>query len=236
LAREANEDAFALWPEGGGVVVADGMGGYHGGAVASQLCADAVLEHLRSSMLDDWTVERGLDELEDAVQQAHVAILSKGAVAPEFAGMGTTVVAGLFVQDELAFAWVGDSRLYLVRQGGMVQLTTDHTLVQELVQAGLFASVARAVEAGVGDNVLIRALGTEASLAVDCGSLEILDGDLFLFCSDGLNHMVGDGQIEGPLVDPRLSLEDKAQRLIDLACDAGGLDNITVVLAQVAAA
>ena len=149
LSREVNEDAVGTWPEGGIVVVADGMGGYRGGEVASRLAVNTVLASLRPHVGQDCSVERWLIELESAVQQAHLAVSRAADSAPELAGMGTTMLAGVFLPDELAFAWVGDSRLYLVRQGSMVQLTSDHTLVQELVQAGLFESVDRAVQAGV---------------------------------------------------------------------------------------
>jgi protein phosphatase len=234
LARESNEDAFDTSPDGGVVVVADGMGGYRGGAVASRLAVEAVRDHLRASLGPGPTVDDCLMALERAIEAANDAILGEADATPGLAGMGSTVVAGVFGPAELAFAWVGDSRLYLLREGSLVQLTSDHTLVQELVQAGLFDSVARAVQAGVGDNVLVRALGTEEALAVDTGSLELGDGDLLLFCTDGLNHMVEDRDIERVMTAADLPLDAKAQRLVELACAAGGLDNITVVLAQVA--
>jgi protein phosphatase len=196
---------------------------------------ERVLAHLRGNLDDGRSVEGCLAELERGVEAANDAILRAADATPGLTGMGSTVVAGVFAERDLAFAWVGDSRLYLLRHGSLVQLTSDHTLVQELVQAGLFDSVSRAVQAGVGDNVLVRALGTEEALAADTGSLELLDGDLLLFCTDGLNHMVGDRDIEEALAAGGTPLEARARRLVELACAAGGLDNVTVVLARVTA-
>jgi protein phosphatase len=232
LVRSANEDAFGTLPEDGMVVVADGMGGYKAGEVASQLAVDRVLRHLNRCLGAGAVVEQCLAESERAVEAANLAIWEASDKSPEFSGMGTTVVLGVFLEEELAFAWVGDSRLYLVRQGALIRLTTDHTLVQEMVDQGLFESVDEATTSGVGNNVLTRALGAEEPVEVDTGSVEVEEGDLFLFCTDGLTHMVDDAVLRGPLSDPDLDLPAKADRLLRSACEAGGLDNITLVLVR----
>ena len=235
LVRTTNEDAFGTVPEDGMVVIADGMGGYQGGEVASRLAVDTVLGQLIKSSDALPQLESCLGEMEQAVERANLAIWRAADHSNELKGMGTTVVVGVFREGDLAFAWVGDSRLYLIRSGRLVQLTDDHTLVQELVQQGMFDSVAEAIEAGVGDNLLTRAVGAEEPVPVSTGSMEMIDGDVYLFCTDGLTHMVADGLIEGVMTDRTLELGAKADRMIQLACDAGGMDNITVVLVKVAA-
>ncbi len=235
LVRGSNEDAFGTLPEDGMVVVADGMGGYRAGEVASQIAVDTTLRHLHKSLDGQPTLEQCLCEAEQATEEANLAIWRAADAAPEIKGMGTTVVMGMFLERELAFAWVGDSRLYRLREGRLTQLTTDHTLVQELVTQGMFDSVTEAVQAGVGDNVLTRALGAEEPVSVDLDSVEVAVDDLFMFCTDGLNHMVDDILLEKALAEETQALQDKAARMIELACDGGGLDNITVVLVRVLA-
>ncbi len=235
LVRETNEDAFGTLPEDGMVVVADGMGGYRAGEVASQIAVDTTLRHLHRSLNGQRTLEPCLLEAERAAEEANLAIWRAADAAPEIKGMGTTVVMGIFLDHELAFAWVGDSRLYHLHDGRLTQLTTDHTLVQELVTQGMFDSIAEAIEAGVGDNVLTRALGAEEPVPVSLDSVEFAPGDLFMFCTDGLNHMVDNDQLEQALSEETQILHEKSARMIELACDAGGSDNITVVLVQVLA-
>ncbi len=236
LVRGSNEDAFGTLPDDGMVVVADGMGGYRAGEVASQIAVDTALRHLHKNLGDTPTLEHSLKQAEQAAEEANLAIWRAADASPEIKGMGTTVVMGMFLEQDLAYAWVGDSRLYRLRAGRLDQLTTDHTLVQELVTQGMFASVAEAMEAGVGDNVLTRALGAEEPVPVGVGSVELQDDDLYMFCTDGLNHMVDDAFLEQALADESASLQDKAAKMIEMACDAGGMDNITVVLVKVGAA
>lgn len=235
LVRDLNEDAFGTLPDDGMVVVADGMGGYSAGEVASQLAVDTALRHLIKHLDGNVDIDRCLNEAEHAVERADLAIWRAADDAPELQGMGTTVVIGVFQSEELAFAWVGDSRLYRVRDGGLDQLTVDHTLAQELVSQDLFASVNEAAAAGVGNNVLTRALGAEELASPDTGMIDLADGDLYLFCTDGLNHMVDDADLLAVLADRQLELDAMADRMIQLACAAGGIDNITVVLVKVEA-
>jgi protein phosphatase len=234
LVRATNEDAFGSLPEQGIVVVADGMGGYRAGEVASQIAVDSVVHYLLKRVDSKTPLERCLDEAQQAIEHANQAIGQAVHDDPELGGMGTTVVLGMFRNAGLGFAWVGDSRLYLLRDHRLIQLTTDHTLVQEMVNQRLFASVEAAMAAGVGENVLIRALGTEEPLLVDIGSVELVAGDVLLFCSDGLNHMVPNSSIEQVLNTREADLETKVDQLVQLACSAGGRDNITVVLVRVA--
>jgi serine/threonine protein phosphatase PrpC len=233
LVRATNEDAFGTLPDDGMIVVADGMGGYQAGEVASQLAVDTVLRHLNRQLDRSPDLEGWLRETEQAVEEANLAIWRAADNTPELQGMGTTVVIGVFHEDKLGFAWVGDSRLYRMRNGNLSQLTCDHTLVQELVSQGMFESIDEAKAAGIGDNVLTRALGAEEPVPVEVGSVGLQEGDLYMFCSDGLNHMVRDDTLEIALADPKLDLNGRADRMVELAKDYGGMDNITVVLAQV---
>lgn len=233
LVRGSNEDAFGTLPDEGMVVVADGMGGYSAGEVASQLAVDQVLRRLHKTVLPDDDVPIVSLAAQEAIEAANLAIWRATDEAPELRGMGTTVVVGLFRPSELVFAWVGDSRLYRMRGGRLTQLSRDHTLVQELVDQELFGSIDEAKEAGVGENVLTRALGAEGPVMVDGSSEAIAVGDLYLFCSDGLNHMVEDAAISSALSEAWDSLDDQADALLALAYAAGGADNITVVLAKV---
>lgn len=230
LLRTINEDAYAIRPESGLVMVADGMGGYSAGEVASQLAVDEVLYHLEGAP-EAVTVLR--QRFEQAIAAANQAILDAAHRTPELAGMGTTLVLGKFMAGELLFAWVGDSRLYRLRDARLEPLTVDHTLVQELVERGVFPSTEAAVRGGVGDNVLTRALGAEPQVRVSMGREPLLAGDLYLFCSDGLNHMVDDRDIGQVLRETATDLEAAADRLVELACAQGGRDNITLVLARV---
>jgi protein phosphatase len=232
LVRTTNEDAFGTIPEKGIVVVADGMGGYSAGEVASAIAVKTVLSYLREQINEEMSLDRCLDESERAIEKANLAIAQSVQETPERRGMGTTIVVGIFRKNSLGFAWVGDSRLYLLRSQRLIQLTTDHTLVQELVNQHLFPSVGAAMDSGVGENVLTRALGAEGPLLVDVGSVDLVKGDILLFCSDGLNHMLDRRSMERVLNTPKASLDVKAKNLVRLACDAGGKDNVTVVLAE----
>lgn len=235
LVRVGNEDAFGILPKEGIMVVADGMGGYSAGEVASKIAVDTVIDCLHKALHDDSTLDQCLDEAERAVEQANKAIAESVRTAPERRGMGTTVIVGILRENCLGFAWVGDSRIYLLRSQKLIQLTTDHTLVQELVNQHLFPSISAAMAAGVGENVLTRALGAEGSLLVDVGSIELAKGDILMFCSDGLNHMVDNRTMERSLNATKMSLDEKAENLIQLACNFGGKDNITIVLAEILA-
>jgi protein phosphatase len=234
--RSSNQDAFGTLPEDGVVVVADGMGGYSGGEVASRLAVDTLLQEMLRGREKGANLELCLDRMEQAVELANLAILGAADHSPELKGMGTTIVLGAFLESDLAFAWVGDSRLYLLRDRRLVQLTDDHTLVQELVEKGLFESKEEAIQAGVGENLLTHAVGAEESLPISTSSMETALEDIYLFCTDGLTHMVNDRDIEQVMTDGELSLDAKADRMIQLACEGGGMDNITVILVSVAAA
>jgi protein phosphatase len=231
--RTRNEDAYAAMPDQGVVIVADGMGGHRGGQRASRLAVDTALEVLlavqRADRVDDL---QSLARVGKSIELANAAVARAAAREPALAGMGTTLVVALFRDQHVFYAHVGDSRLYRWRGGQLRQLTRDHSLIQQLVDQGVFADRAQAYAAGVGDNVLVRSLGMETQVEPDVGDAPLEPGDLFLLCTDGLAGKVPDETIAAALSDPQATLESRAGALLQAALDAGGSDNVTLVLAR----
>ncbi len=235
LRREHNEDFLLCWtPEdsalrerlGELLIVADGMGGSAGGEVASRTAAETVLTQYRGSAAA-WD-----EALKQALESAHGAVHRMSRARPELAGMGTTCTAVAIRGTELRFAHVGDTRAYLVRGGGIRQLTSDHSLVAQLVQQKLMTAEQARVDPR--RNVLIRSMGVGEALEVDRGALEggLLEGDTLLLCSDGLHGLVPDREMAE--IAARPDLERACRDLVALARERGGFDNITVILARLA--
>jgi protein phosphatase len=222
--RPANEDTYALAPELGLYLVADGMGGHRAGQVASGLAARAAVGTLRTLRAG---APSAAEKLRACVAAANAEILAGSRAKPELAGMGTTVVALLAEGDRVALAHVGDSRAYLVRRGAIRRLTDDHTLVGELVRRGELSE--RAAGGHPQRHVLIRAHGVRRTVEPDLLELTPEPGDVFVLCSDGLTGHVEDAEI-GDLVGAAPDLDAACVRLVDLANRRGGEDNITVVL------
>lgn len=218
--RETNQDALLAGPTV--FAVADGMGGHAGGERASAL-AIAGLSRLSRPV-------GGVDEVSGALEEANEAILAAGRHDAEVSGMGTTV-AGVVVRERDVVAFnVGDSRVYRVRGAACEQLSVDHSLVAELVRAG---------ELSVADarrdrrrNVVTRALGIDGAVDMDHRVIDVVEGDRFLVCSDGLSNELDDGEL-GTLASTAGSLDELARRLVDQALDAGGRDNVTAVLVEI---
>lgn len=234
--RDSNEDDLLQRPESGLFAVADGMGGHAAGEVASRIAVDAVEEELAGG---DAAVRSppSPDRMVEAVREANSRIRRDAGENPGRAGMGTTLtVLALAGRGRWRVAHVGDSRAYLLREGGLRQLTTDHSWVGRQVARGeLTKEEARRHPMS---SALERALGTSPQVEVDVEGGEARPGDLFLLCSDGLNAMLPDGEIESLLrEDGEASgggeLEGRADRLIDAANRAGGEDNVTVVLVRI---
>jgi protein phosphatase len=231
VVRQNNEDAIGGDSKSGLLILADGMGGANAGEVASSLAVDLLVNQLLVGP-EDATQSLDREQLLEALQVVNQAILELAQQVPEYHGMGTTLVVGLFQPQRLIYAHVGDSRLYRLRQGSLDQLTSDHTLLQELVRIGEFSSIEEAIVAGVPQNVLSRAFGSEFNVEIDIAEIEVLPDDLFLFCSDGLTGMVSDYEIQGKLEsDSDLML--RVDNLIESACDHGGVDNVSVILARI---
>lgn len=235
LVRVRNEDCIAVFPESGLVVVADGMGGANAGEVASHMAVETIAEFVLPWAQNRAEPERGdfRELVHAAVSEANQIVFNSASEKPELQGMGTTVVVGLFLDRQLLYAHVGDSRLYRLRQGRMECLTVDHSVIQELVDQGMFASLEEAEAAGVANNVLTRALGIDDAVGIDLASTELYADDIYLFCTDGLTNMVDDRSIDQLILQGQDDLDAVANRLVEHACQNGGIDNISLVLVRI---
>ena len=223
--RRHNEDTFVLQPPVFAVI--DGMGGAKAGEVASGLAAEA----LREEPQDGGSGEEVVVSL---IQEANRRVYQRAAEDAATAGMGTTLTVAVVEGDRVRFGHVGDSRAYLVRNGELIQLTEDHSLVGELVRSGKLAP--EDAETHPQRSVITRALGTDPDVDVDTFTQDARSGDIFLLCSDGLYSMVGDTSILELVERNRGDLDAVARTLIAAANRAGGDDNITVVAFEIAGA
>jgi protein phosphatase len=237
--REHNEDAIGADEELGLYILADGMGGYNAGEVASGIAVRTILSMMREAYasypLEGQDAATGLMRpsimLRDAVQRANKIIHQTSKSQAQCEGMGTTVVAALFYDDRIVTAHVGDSRLYRVRNGALEQLTSDHSLLQELVDRGIYTRAE--AERATSKNYVTRALGVEPTVEVDVREHRALPSDRYLMCSDGLTDMVEDRDIQHYVARYAADLKGLGQNLVMRANDNGGRDNISVVLTQV---
>lgn len=219
--RKQNEDAAWYDEKRAVFAVADGMGGHLAGEVASRMAMDAVRQMAHSNQTP------GISPLREAVASAHEAILSHAKSHPECAGMGTTLSVLWRGGNYVYIAHVGDSRIYRLRGGELEQITEDHSLVEELVRAGLITR--EDARTHPRRNIITRALGTQGDNTPDLLAADAKRGDLWLLCSDGLSGMVPDAQIERTMKRGG-SLSAMADSLLEQALAAGGKDNITLVL------
>ena len=236
--REHNEDTIGTDADIGLVVLADGMGGYKAGEVASGIAVRTVMSLLKDAVeREDLTVRdsaTGLSRpgilLRDAIQRANKIIYQTARTQTNCEGMGTTVVAGLFFDDKLTIAHVGDSRLYRMRDRDFTQVTQDHSLLQELVARGFYTP--EEAQRAASKNYVTRALGVEPTVEVDVTEVPVLKDDLYLLCSDGLSDMVEDDDIQLTISTFGANLETLAKQLVLLGNDNGGRDNISIVLVR----
>jgi protein phosphatase len=237
--REHNEDAIGSVPEIGLMVLADGMGGYNAGEVASGIAVQIVTElatvGANREERDDIDPHSGLMRqsivLRDAVYRANKIIYQTAQSQTHCEGMGTTIVACMFYDDRVSIAHVGDSRAYRLRGGEIEQITLDHSLLQELVDRGFYSE--EEAQRSTNRNYVTRALGVESVVEVEVHEHDVLPDDVYLLCSDGLPDMVEDDDIHLTISTFNASLEVVGQQLVDLANDHGGRDNISVMLAQI---
>jgi len=237
--RDHNEDTIASDIELGLVVLADGMGGYKAGEVASEIATLTIVAELKESML---SLEPGLvdavSEMQaesqlviDAVAKANESIYSVSQSQPQCAGMGTTLVVGLFTNNKLLAGHIGDSRMYRLRQGELVQITEDHSLLQEQLNSGLITP--EQAKFSNNKNLVTRALGIDPEVELELHEHDVLPDDIYLLCSDGLSDLVADEEISETLGTLSANLELAANQLIQMANDNGGKDNISVILVKV---
>ena len=238
IVRDHNEDAIGSAADIGLVILADGMGGHNAGEIASEMAVSSIVDALHNSIPHTHTAtideESGFSHgtllIHDAIQKANREIHEAANDQPHCQGMGTTLVAALYYEDRVTVANVGDSRLYRVRSNQLEQVTTDHTLLQELVDRGFYTK--EEAEASLNRNVITRALGTEPTVQVDLQEEIILPGDLYLLCSDGLNDMISDEKILTTLRMFGGNLDKIGEELIRQANAAGGRDNVSVILVR----
>jgi len=226
LRRDHNEDTLVLDQTEGVVIVADGMGGRPGGEYASALAAQVVQTHLSSSE----GVEAELsDRMAEAVSLANLEVWNASIADPAREGMGTTVTALALNPDSARWiiGHVGDSRGYLFREGKLQRITRDHTVVQDLVESGAISAEASADHPL--SHLINRAVGTEGTVNVDVFQGDVLPGDFFLLCSDGLAGLMTDDELEDALQGLTVTgLDEKAAELVALAHERGAPDNVTV--------
>ena len=231
-ARSNNEDSVALDGDVNLAVLADGMGGYNAGEVASNMATSFIRTELGRWLREahahasDAEVRRAMDI---CVDNANRAIFNAANSNPQYAGMGTTLVVALFRENHLLVGHVGDSRAYRLRGGRLQQITRDHSLLQEQIDAGLITPEQAAFSAN--KNLVTRAVGVEDTVLLETHQHDVQPGDVYLLCSDGLSDMLDDASI-GQLLLANESLTVACQALIDAANDAGGKDNISVVLVR----
>lgn len=209
------------------LIVADGMGGHKAGEVASEQAVSAVLESIRQNNSKD-----KITIIEEAIAEANKRVLNMATSDEKFKGMGTTLVVATLENDILYVANVGDSRLYLINDNEIRQITRDHSLVQEMVSMGELDKESARTHSR--KNVITRAIGVDTKIVADFFEVDVTDGTKILLCSDGLSNMVDDSQINN-IVDECAgkTLEETVHKLIDAANENGGHDNIAVVLALV---
>ena len=206
------------------LIVADGMGGHAAGDLASRVCVETAVSSIEGSGQTET-----IPILAEAVQKANRAVLKKAAEKSEYAGMGTTIVAAVIDGNTLYVANVGDSRLYLIDDDRIDQITLDHSLVAEMVRSGRISP--EQMRNHPEKNIITRAVCGEENVEVDFFDVGLHKGDVVLLCSDGLTNMVEDEQIFR-IVRREKTLRDAGQKLISAANSAGGRDNISVVLAR----
>lgn len=239
--RPHNEDSAVTDPGLGLALVADGMGGYKAGEVASAIAAKVVLDGVRDGQSKHQfsalggggaSVESRL--IKESIQTANQYIFQTANEIPQCQGMGTTIVVALFSHNRVTIAHVGDSRIYRLRAGELKQVTNDHSLVQELIDRGFFTP--EEAQANTPKNLVTRALGIDEHVEIDVQELATQPNDIYLLCSDGLNDMVNDEEIRLTLSKYSANLAEAAHELVRLANAGGGKDNISVVLARPRAA
>jgi PPM family protein phosphatase len=234
--RKNNEDCYAIDDSLQLYVLSDGMGGQAHGEVASKLAVQTVLTHCRQSENSRATpifgesspdVSERTNRLASAIHLANRKVFETASSNSEQKGMGATIVTAWVESQRLSIAHVGDSRAYLLRGGAMEQLTADHSLVAEKVRVGILTP--QEADASEMQSVLTRAVGTTDSVEVDTDEQVLLAGDFLLLCSDGLTRMVTDPEIASTLLTSS-SAQEAAERLVDLANDNGGVDNVSVIV------
>jgi serine/threonine protein phosphatase PrpC len=239
MVRSHNEDSVAADPRTGVVVLADGMGGYNAGEVASGMATTVIVTEMQQSLatlsptqIDPQTNQELAARLvREQVLKANTSIYQAAQSQAQYAGMGTTLVVCLFFDNRVLVAHLGDSRLYLMRDGEFKQVTRDHSLLQEQIDAGLISP--EQAKHAQHKNLVTRALGIDPSVEPEIHEYATKPGDIYLLCSDGLCDMVDDEDIGMAVQALGANLNLAAQQLVQMANDNGGRDNVSVILVRV---
>ncbi len=239
MVRSHNEDSVASVAEKGLVVLADGMGGYNAGEVASGMATTVITTELRQLLEDHPPHEvdplsgqkAAMKMLQEQVAKANTSVYQASQSQPQYAGMGTTLVVALFYDNKMMVAHIGDSRLYRMRGDEFGQVTKDHSLLQEQIDAGVLTK-AQAKHAS-NKNLVTRALGIDPVVEAEIHEYDTQPGDIYLLCSDGLSDMVSDEDIGMALKALGANLNLAAQQLVQMANDNGGRDNVSVILIKI---
>jgi len=239
MVRSHNEDSVAADAANGLVVLADGMGGYNAGEVASGMATTVIITEMQQSLqkvqpheIDPKTHQQLAARLvREQVMKANTSIYQAAQSQPQYAGMGTTLVVCLFYDNKVLVAHLGDSRLYLLRDGNFNQVTRDHSLLQEQIDSGLIT--AEQAKNAQHKNLVTKALGIDPSVEPEIHEYPAKPGDIYLLCSDGLCDMVDDEDIGMAVQTFGNNLKMAASHLVQMANDNGGRDNVSVILVRV---
>ncbi len=236
--RSGNEDAIAWDADFGLALLADGMGGYEGGEIASNLAIKTALESFSKPLAPHWREAEWASKISDpvlklyaAVSEANQRVHDTALKKPRYEGMGTTFVAAYFHDDRVTLAHIGDSRIYLWRNRMLKQLTVDHTMIQERIESGEITAAEAASDAYRG--VLTRALGVDAVVEVDMREVTIQAGDIYLLCSDGCYDMLSNSEIIATMTAFQEDPQQLVRQLVQQANENGGYDNISAVAVRV---
>lgn len=230
MVRSQNQDDYAIVKLGRDqllVLVCDGMGGARSGNIASKMAVDVFVEEVRRTVRSNMKQERIDRMLTDSLELANIAVFEQSQLSEEYQGMGTTLVAAFFQKDQVTVVNVGDSRAYLFNQDGVTNITTDHSLVELMVQRGELSR--ESAKNHPGKNLITRAVGTDEGVECDLYYHTLAKGDSVLLCSDGLSNTMSDQEMLFEVVHG-VNKSDCCQRLLKIANYRGSPDNVTVVL------
>ncbi|MRR15365.1 MAG: Stp1/IreP family PP2C-type Ser/Thr phosphatase [Deltaproteobacteria bacterium] len=234
LVRSKNEDHIHIDARLGLLVVADGMGGHRSGETASRLAVEVVRDFFHQDRQgtgpQDGAYSETTNRLRDAIWLANRTVYETAQKSPGLSGMGTTIAAAVLKGNQVSYAHIGDSRIYLVRSGSIMQLTDDHSLVREQVRHDRMTKEEAAHS--TMKNILTRAVGIDSEVAADLGELTVLTGDILLLCSDGLHNMVSDEEML-EIISRAGNVHAASEFLVDTANDNGGLDNVSAIVGYI---
>jgi len=235
MVRSHNEDSIAADGEVGLEVLADGMGGYNAGEVASGIAVELIKSEMKKALAGKKPEELNGQSAEQLITEhstrANAAIYQAAQSQPQYSGMGTTLVVALWHDNHVSVGHVGDSRLYRLRDGVLEQVTRDHSLLQEQIDSGMITK--EQARHSQNKNLVTRAVGIDPEVETEVHTYPVRPGDIFLLCSDGLNDMVIDEDIQLTLASLAANLPLAAQQLVQQANDNGGRDNVSVILVRV---